>query len=91
MAQSERIGWPTEPILRRLDNILHRDAILTRHPDGKPVEPEWPAADFIIGNPPFLGGKRLRTELGSEYVDALFAVYGDRVPRQACRSRNLLV
>ena len=77
------IGWPTEPILRRLDNILHRDAILARDADNKPVEPEWPKADFIIGNPPFLGGKRLRTELGSEYVDALFAVYGDRVPRQA--------
>ncbi len=55
------IGWPTEPILRKLDNIQHRDAILAHDADGKPIEPAWPEADFIIGNPPFLGGKRLRT------------------------------
>ena len=59
------IGWPTEPILRKLDNIQHRDAILAHDADGKPVEPAWPDADFIIGNPPFLGDKRLRTELGT--------------------------
>ena len=77
------IGWPTEPILRRLDNIQHRDAVLTHDAEGNPVEPEWPKADFIIGNPPFLGGKRLRTELGNSYVDALFAVYDGRVPPEA--------
>src|SRR6202044_2793118 len=77
------IGWPTEPILRRLDNIQHRAAVLARDGDEKPIEPSWPEADFIIGNPPFLGGKRLRIELGKEYVDALFAVYNERVPRRA--------
>ena len=51
------IGWPTEPILRKLDNIQHRDAILAHDADGKPIEPAWPEADFIIGNPPFLGGR----------------------------------
>src|SRR5271169_697082 len=63
------IGWPTEPILRKLDNIQNRDAILARDADGAPVEPEWPEADCIIGNPPFKGGKLLRTELGDGYVD----------------------
>ena len=29
---------------------------------------------YIIGNPPFLGGKRLRAELGDTYTDALFEV-----------------
>lgn len=77
------IGWPTEPILRKLDNIQHRDAILTQDNSGNSIEPKWPAVDFIIGNPPFLGGKRLRIELGNEYVDALFSVYDERVPRQA--------
>ena len=47
-----------------------------------PKEPEWPKADFI-GNPPFLGGKLLRTHLGDEYVDAMFEVWDDRVPREA--------
>jgi len=77
------IGWPTEPILKKLDNIQHRDAILAHDADGKPVEPEWPEADFIIGNPPFLGGKCLRTELGDSYVDELFALYAERVPQEA--------
>ena len=39
--------------------------------------------DFIIGNPPFLGGKRLRAELRDSYVDELFEVYKDRVPPEA--------
>jgi type II restriction/modification system DNA methylase subunit YeeA len=74
------IGWPTEPILRKLDNIQHRDAILAHDPDGKPVEPAWPYADFIIGNPPFLGDKRMRGELGDEYVTDLRGLYEGRVP-----------
>lgn len=77
------IGWPVEPILRKLDNIQHRDAILTHDADGKPVEPAWPEAEFIIGNPPFLGGNRIRHELGDSYVDALFELYENRVPQFA--------
>ncbi len=77
------IGWPTEPILRKLDNIQHRDAILAHDADGKPIEPAWPEADFIIGNPPFLGGNRIRQELGDAYVEQLFEVYDSRVPRFA--------
>ncbi|MDR5729272.1 MAG: class I SAM-dependent DNA methyltransferase, partial [Terriglobia bacterium] len=74
------IGWPTEPILRKLDNIQHRDAILTHDANGKPVEPEWPEAEFITSNPPFLGDKRMRGELGDEYVDELRTLYKGRVP-----------
>ena len=48
-----------EPILRPLDNILHMDAILAWDAEGKPYEPEWPKADVIIGNPPFLGGNKI--------------------------------
>ena len=50
------------PILKPLDTIECRDAILT--PDD--AEPDWPAADVVIGNPPFLGGKLLITHLGEE-------------------------
>ncbi len=74
------IGWPTEPILRKLDNIQSRDAILTHDRKGKPVEPAWPDADFIIGNPPFLGDKKMRGELGDVYVDELRQLYAGRVP-----------
>jgi type II restriction/modification system DNA methylase subunit YeeA len=74
------IGWPTEPILRKLDNIQHRDAILTYDAKGNLVEPEWPEANFIIGNPPFLGDKKMRGELGDRYVDDLRKLYAGRVP-----------
>ena len=43
------------------------------------VEAEWPDAEFIIGNPPFLGGKRLRKELGDAYVDLLREIFAGRV------------
>lgn len=76
-------GVPSEPILSKLDNIKHMDAILAYDADGKPVEPEWPVADVIIGNPPFLGGKKLRTELGDRYVDSIFSLYDNRVRREA--------
>ena len=67
-----------EPILQKLDQIALMDAILDRTPEG-PREPEWPTADVIVGNPPFLGDKRLRRELGDEYVDAAWAVWEGRV------------
>ncbi|MDY7010268.1 MAG: type IIL restriction-modification enzyme MmeI, partial [Planctomycetota bacterium] len=52
----------------------------------KPVPPQeldWPDADFIIGNPPFLGGKKLRTDLSDEYVDGMFRVWSAHVPRES--------
>jgi type II restriction/modification system DNA methylase subunit YeeA len=73
-------GWPAEPLLKKLDNIEHKDAILAFDADGNPVEPEWPAATVVIGNPPFLGGYKLRGELGDSYAESLFTLYGDRVP-----------
>ena len=68
-----------DPILKPLDTIECRDAILT--PDD--FEPEWPWADVIIGNPPFLGGKLLITHLGEDYVSRMFKTYVDRVPAEA--------
>jgi len=68
-----------DPILKPLDTIECRDAILT--PDN--AEPAWPEADVVIGNPPFLGGKLLITNLGEDYVSHMFATYDDRVPAEA--------
>ncbi len=48
-----------------------------------PREPEWPEVDVIVGNPPFQGGKRLRTGLGDEYVERMFAVWDGRVARES--------
>ncbi len=36
-----------------------------------PRKAQWPKADFVVGNPPFIGNKRMRLTLGNGYVDAL--------------------
>jgi len=68
-----------DPILKPLDTIECRDAILT--PEGG--EPEWPEADVLIGNPPFLGGKLLIRNLGEGYISKVFSTYAGRVPAEA--------
>jgi methylase of polypeptide subunit release factors len=52
-----------------MTNIVEMDAILIRGENGSPAEPDWPEADVIVGNPPFLGDKRMRSELGHSYVE----------------------
>ncbi|MEI7902739.1 MAG: DNA methyltransferase [bacterium] len=72
-------GFPADPVLRPLtENIRLMDSIVS-----ETGEPEWPAVDFIVGNPPFLGGKMLRRELGDAYVDRMLALWKDRVPAEA--------
>jgi type II restriction/modification system DNA methylase subunit YeeA len=71
-----------DPVLRPLHAIECRDAVLLEDEHGS-TEPTWPDADVIIGNPPFLGSKRMRTALGDEYVDRLFTAWDGRVPREA--------
>ncbi|HFH2560747.1 TPA: class I SAM-dependent DNA methyltransferase [Pseudomonas aeruginosa] len=36
-----------------------------------PRKTEWPQADYIVGNPPFIGAKVMRSILGDGYVDAI--------------------
>jgi hypothetical protein len=75
-------AYRRNPILRPLESIECRDALLTA--DGENVaEADWPDATFIVGNPPFIGGKLMRTNLGDGYVDDLFRVFTGRVPREA--------
>jgi type II restriction/modification system DNA methylase subunit YeeA len=80
---SNGFAYLRDPILRPLDNIECRDAVLDISDPDNPREPEWPESTVIVGNPPFVGGKRMRENLGNDYVDALFKVYEGRVPREA--------
>jgi len=58
---------------------------------------EWPKADFVVGNPPYIGNKRMRPVLGDGYVESLRASHAD-VPGSAdlvmywwdCASKMLL-
>jgi hypothetical protein len=67
------------PILEPLQNIRRHDALMNN--DGS--EYQWPEAEYIIGNPPFIGDKRMRAELGDEYVAALRTIFADRLPGQS--------
>lgn len=71
--------FKTNPVLDTLEHIECRDALLA---DGG-SEARWPAANVVIGNPPFLGVSRKRSELGEAYTRALDTVYAARVPGAA--------
>ncbi len=81
-----------EPILEELeDNIVCKDAILpppvetrrgdtcvAHNPQSDTVN--WPPVDVIVGNPPFLGGSKMRGELGDDYYERLIEFYEGRLP-----------
>ncbi len=69
-------GFKLNPVLEALDHIECRDAVLGA--DGQ--EAVWPRADAVVGNPPFVGDKKMRGELGDEYTERLRAAYKGRVP-----------
>lgn len=92
-----------KPILRKLDAIECRDALIAAAPvllgeaespstEAHPNQPkgpwnyleaEWPDAEFIVGNPPFLGVRLMRSGLGDQTVNRLFDIYDGRVSREA--------
>ena len=41
----------------------------------KPRATKWPKAEFIVGNPPFIGNKRMRERLGDGYTEVVRAAY----------------
>lgn len=69
------------------DAVMTWDGYPTPHTetkDGRRVEtypnarrPAWPEAEFIVGNPPFIGGKDIRASLGDAYTEALWGVHRD--------------
>jgi type II restriction/modification system DNA methylase subunit YeeA len=69
-------GIKRSPILGTLDGIVCRDALVNK--DGS--EAKWPDVDVVIGNPPFLGTKRMYRVLGKDYTEAIRNAYHERVP-----------
>lgn len=47
-----------------------------------PRKADWPAADFVVGNPPYLGARTIRLALGDGYLQALRSAYSN-VPDHA--------
>lgn len=48
-----------------------------------PRRSEWPEADYIVGNPPFIGASTMRRSLGDGYVDAVRQAFKGVVPDSA--------
>lgn len=85
------VEHPAEPILKAFGNIQQKDAVLTwdGYPElqfemreGVAVQvypnarrPDWPEAEFIVGNPPFIGGKDLRSRMMTGYAEALWKAH----------------
>src|SRR5450759_2280948 len=74
-------AYRRNPVLRALESIATMDALLDLSDPTNPREAEWPSAEFIVGNPPFLGGSLLRCGLGDYYTETLWSVFDDRLPR----------
>ncbi|SIQ31501.1 MULTISPECIES: class I SAM-dependent DNA methyltransferase [Acidiphilium] len=71
-----------DPVLRAFHNIQIRDAVLEANDPlsgdfSNPHAPNWPEAEYIVGNPPFIGGKDIRARLGDAYTQALWAAHPD--------------
>jgi hypothetical protein len=48
-----------------------------------PRRAEWPQADYIVGNPPFIGASRMRDALGDGYTESLRKAWKGDVPESA--------
>lgn len=80
-------GIPSEPILHKFTNIEVKNAALVwdgypaiQFVDGKEAfpnakRPTWPTAEFIVGNPPFMGGKDIRARMGDACAEALWSAH----------------
>nr|WP_316644187.1 DNA methyltransferase [uncultured Roseateles sp.] len=64
------------PVLKPLNQIECRDALM----DADGGEAGWPQANVVVGNPPFVGDKKMRSELGDPYTDALRTTFKGRLP-----------
>ena len=53
------------------EEIPDPDAIVAIHTYMNPKRAPWPEVEFIVGNPPFIGGKDMRAELGDGYAASL--------------------
>ena len=83
------------------EEIPDPDATVELYRYENPRPADWPKAEFIVGNPPFIGGKDMRTELGGGYAEAAWKArpkipggadfvmhFGTRPPHACCAKRR---
>jgi hypothetical protein len=86
---AQLLGIEKSPAARRIARLVLRIADARSRLPGPKVAGEahiargdalrdpWPTADYVLGNPPFLGQQRLRAVLGDAYVDAIRRAHPD--------------
>ena len=72
--QANGFAYTNRPILDNIHGVECRDAAIGAAGETA-RKAHWPDADYIIGNPPFLGAKDMLTELGVDYTARLRQTY----------------
>jgi hypothetical protein len=73
-------SFKTSPITGELIPDENQRIPQERYRNPRPAT--WPAADYVVGNPPFIGAAAMRRALGDGYVDAVRAAW-PAVPESA--------
>jgi hypothetical protein len=68
-------GVTTKPSMITGEDLPDETATVPILDYPNPRPQSWPKADFIVGNPPFVGTRRMRLALGDGYVAALVRAY----------------
>ena len=76
--QNNGFDYTNRPILDNIHGIECRDAAMALL-GGNAVKAQWPAADYIVGNPPFLGAGNMKRELGETYTDQVRKAYKQEI------------
>lgn len=70
-------GHTTKPHAVTGEAVPDPEARVPVYTYSNPKPAKWPAADYIVGNPPFIGTSRMREALGDGYTEALRSVYAN--------------
>ena len=69
----DRRSYKIDPVTNRdVPDESKRVPLLTY---ANPRPAEWPEAEFIVGNPPYIGVRRLKDSIGDAYVETIRSVY----------------
>ena len=74
------ISFKTSPVTG--ENIPDESQRIPQYRYLDPGKAQWPEADYVVGNPPFIGAATMRRALGDGYVDALRETWKE-VPESA--------
>ena len=76
-------GHTTKPHPITGKEVPDESATIALFDYSNPRRAEWPQADYIVGNPPFIGASRMREALGDGYTESLRKAWKGSVPESA--------